>query len=147
MDKKVCFIGHRNIGKIIYYKLKAEIEKLIKNGCKYFMMGTHGEFDQIALSCCKELKETYNDITIEIVLTNLNILKNELFCPNYEDIKTVYYDIEEVYYKRRILTSNYKMVQNCDILICYVDNRINWSGAKKIYNYAVKNKKKIINLF
>ena len=54
MIEKVCFIGHRRIGfGDIKGKLKEAILQKIKDGCRFFTMGTHGEFDEMALSICR----------------------------------------------------------------------------------------------
>ena len=57
MNKKVCFIGHRNVFNYndIREKLYKIVEEEIKKGCKFFTMGTHGEFDEMGLSVCREL--------------------------------------------------------------------------------------------
>ena len=151
MDKKTAFIGHRNVyyeGKISK-RLKAAVEERIKNGCKSFIMGTHGDFDSLALSVCKEARKTYRDINIEVVLTSLNAVgkKDELHIDHYSDVATLMYDVEDAHFKRRITISNRKMIDECDTLICYVDERQYRSGAKKAMNYAKRNGVKIINIF
>ena len=78
MDKKVAFIGHRNIGfGPIRNKLKLAIENEIKDGCKNFIMGTHGSFDELALSVCRELRQSYSDIIIEVVITSLKQIEKK----------------------------------------------------------------------
>lgn len=157
MNKKVCFVGHRNI--YDYERIKASlcvlVEQKIKEGCKFFTMGTHGDFDKMALSVCRNLRKIYNDIKIEVVITSLTTLTPivvfdkklgcDIYSP-YEDIDTIMYEIEEVHYKRKIIVSNQKMIDNCDVLICYVNNVIKASGAKLALNYAKKNGLKIINI-
>ncbi|MBO5851749.1 MAG: hypothetical protein J6R29_05415 [Clostridia bacterium] len=39
------------------------------------------------------------------------------------------------------------MIQNCDLLICWVDKNKFKSGAKTAFNYALKQGKKVINIF
>ena len=39
------------------------------------------------------------------------------------------------------------MIENCDILVCYVDEKVKNSGSKRILSYAKKKGLKIINLF
>ena len=77
---KICFIGHRDIpSNLIRLKLKDVIENEIKKGCKFFTMGTHGKFDSLALCICKELREKYKDIEIEVVITSLNQIKKSFY--------------------------------------------------------------------
>lgn len=59
----------------------------------------------------------------------------------------MFYDVEDIYYKNRITYSNKKMVDNCDLVICYVDMKSYKSGAKTAVNYALKQNKKVINLY
>lgn len=156
MELKVCFIGHNEL---YYSKSREKLNQVIKEqldlGVRQFQIGTHGEFDKIALECCKQFRATYEDIIIEVVLTSLNQIKprqvNDLFekvtyIPYKEEV-TVFYDIECEHFKRKIIASNHKMVDNCDVLICYVDEARKHSGAKEVMNYAKRLGKKIINIF
>ncbi len=158
MDKKTCFIGHRLVInlKAVKEKLYNLVEQQIKNGCKIFTMGTHGEFDKLALNVCKELKRIYNDIVIEVVITSLNEIKPQIisnphlgyekYTP-YQTEKTVMYDIEEQHYKRKISYSNQQIIDNCDCLICYVDIKRIYGGAILAYKYARKKGLQIINIY
>ncbi|MBR1925757.1 MAG: hypothetical protein IJ837_02755 [Clostridia bacterium] len=156
-SKKICFIGHRNIyDNKIEEKLTEIIKKEIKNGYNYFSMGTHGEFDKIALSVCRNLRKEYKHIEIEVVITSLNQIKpiieyDKIFGTSkyvpYDDVKTIMYNIEEEYFKKRILISNKQMIENSDCLICYVNTNIQKSGAKTTYTYAKEKGLRIINIF
>lgn len=57
------------------------------------------------------------------------------------------YEIEEEHFKRQIIISNRKMINDCDVLICYVNKKRNPSGAKLAMNYAKRKGLKIINLY
>lgn len=156
MKKRICFIGHRNI----FYaptkeKLKETIRKEIENGYKFFTMGTHGDFDKLALEVCRELRHTYKDIEIEVVVTSLNKIKtivyndtfgHETYVP-YNDVKTIMYDIESEHYKRKITISNRQMIDSCDTLIAYVDDQRSYGGAISAYKYAKKKGLRIINIY
>ena len=155
--KKVCFIGHRHIYnyKEIREKLYNIVKEEINNGCKFFTMGTHGEFDEMALSVCRELRKIYTDIEIEVVITSFKTIEpiidhdpffgDEKYIP-YSDVKTTMYDIEEEHYKRKIVVSNQQMIDNCDTLICYVNSKRNYGGAIMAYNYAKKKGLQMVNL-
>lgn len=153
---RVCFIGHRNIYEKIREKLKELTEQEIKNGCKFFTMGIHGEFDKMALSVCRELRKTYKDIKIEVVITSFKAIEpiidhdeifgDEKYTP-YDDVETIMYNIEEEHYKRKIIASNKQIIDSCDTLICYVIKKQNPSGAKLAMNYAKRKGLKIINLY
>ena len=158
LKMKVCFIGHRNVFKYneIRESLYNIVEQEIKKGCKFFTMGTHGEFDKLALSVCRKLRNIYKDIEIEVVITSFKTIEpiidhdpifgDEKYIP-YADVKTTMYDIEEEHYKRRIIVSNQKMIDNCDTLICYVNKKHNPSGAKLAMDYAKRKGLEIINLY
>ena len=157
MIKKVCFIGHQRIGfGDIRSKLKEAVLQKIKDGCRFFTMGTHGAFDEMALGVCRELRKDYPDIEIVVVITSLQkikkvvehdeILGDEVYIP-YSDVKTVMYNIEETHYKRQIIESNHQMIDECDSVICYVNKKNSYSGAKYAWQYAKKNAKEIINLY
>lgn len=158
MNKKICFIGHRHIYnyKEIREKLYNIVEEEIKNGCKFFTMGTHGEFDEMALSVCRKLRKVYTDIEIEIVITSFKTIEpiidhdpifgNEKYIP-YSDVKTIMYDIEEEHYKRKIVKSNQQMIDNSDTLICYVNTTKTYGGAILAYKYAKKKGLQLVNLY
>ena len=147
---RTAFIGHRQVyGKGVADRIRNEIETQIKLGCKKFTMGTHGEFDRLALSACRSLRKEYPDIEIEVVITSLNAIKrdSEFAAALYDDVKTVMFDIEDVHFKQRIALSNRQMIDGCDTLICYVDERTYRSGAKTAMRYAKKKGLKIVNLY
>ena len=158
MDKKICFIGHRNVYKYgeIEKRLYNLIEEKIIDGYKCFTMGTHGEFDKLALSVCRQLRNFYKFIKIEVVITSFKTIESKIehdeifgdekFMP-YNDVQTVMYEIEEVHFKKQIIVSNQQMIDTCEILICYVDTNRYVSGAKIAMKYALKKGLNIINLF
>ncbi len=57
------------------------------------------------------------------------------------------FDIEDAHFKQRITLSNRQMIDSCDTLICYVDERVQQSGAKAAMRYAKKKGLTIINLY
>lgn len=158
MSKRVCFIGHRNLSPYqnVNEKLKTAIKREIDLGCRNFIMGTHGEFDRLALSLCREFRRLNKDIEIEVVITSLNMIKkkiikdeifgNEIITP-FSDVKTIMYEIEDEHFKRRITSSNLQMINDCDTLICYVNENSYRSGAKTAMKYAKKKGIKIVNLY
>ena len=138
-SRKTTFIGHRDfLPGDIEERLSAVVQKEIDSGCRYFIVGSHGEFDRVALGVCKLMRQIYPEIKIEVAITSFN--------QDYYDVETVMFEIEEVYYKRRIIESNKQMVDACDVLICYVRPNSWRSGAKQILNYAKSKNKKIINI-
>ena len=152
MRKTIAFFGHRHLwGRNIRERLKKEIES---NLCDELccLVGTHGEFDNLVLSVCREIRKSYPLLKITVVFTSLNVLKKkqgELYstADMYRDVKTIIYDIEEEHFKKQIEVSNRKMVDDSDIIICYVDKANKKSGAKKAINYAMRTGRQVINIF
>jgi hypothetical protein len=155
MSKKVAFIGHRQVFQVIKDRLSEAIQQEINSGCRCFTMGTHGEFDSMALGVCREFRKIYKDIEIEVVITSLNKIKKVVeedifgkveYTP-YDDVKTVMYEIEDEHYKNQIVSSNKQMIDTCDTLICYVNKKRSPSGARTAMNYAKRKGLKIVNLY
>ena len=150
-----CLIGHSLIKHLeVYDRLKNAIEQFIIGGCKHFIVGQHGEFDEYAKSCLLDLKIKYPDIRIEIVMRSPRYMgapKNsdpELFYPDMlkEPFDYLMYNIEDVYYKARIDFCNKRMIDDCDAVICYIDKTQIHSGAKRAYNYAKRQNKYVYNI-
>ena len=147
---RTAFIGHRKLfSKNIIERLLIAIQNEIENGCTAFTMGTHGDFDRLALTVCRNLRKIYKNLEIEVVITSLNSIKrdNNYDIFPYADVKTVMFDIENIHYKHRITWSNLRMIDGCSTLICYVNKAEYKSGAKTALRYAEKRGLKIINLF
>lgn len=147
---KTAFIGHRRIfAKTLPQRLIDTIKTEIENGCLSFTMGTHGEFDNLALYACRKLRNDNPEIKIEVVLTSLHTIQKNYewdYVP-YSDVTTVMYDIEDAHYKQQITLSNRQMLDACDTLICYVDEKAYKSGAKTAMRYAKRKGLRIINLY
>lgn len=152
------FAGHN-----FFYLADDKMEKLlidairqeINNGCLLFIVGTHGNFDKLVLKALRSLRKEYKNLEIEVALTSMRYVIKK--CPAddmskpyytpYDDVKTIVYDIEKVYFKNRITISNRQMVDDSDTLICYVDTGRLYSGAKQTYYYAKRKGLKIVNLY
>ena len=154
--KTIAFFGHRKIynDKEIRERLKEILSEKLSDGYSRVLVGRHGDFDSLALSTCLEFKLKEKDnLNIGIVLTSLSILKKDVFNSKNLDVyknrgcETIIYEIEKEHYKNRIIFSNKKMVDESDLIICYVDMKEMNSGARKSILYAIKKGKEIINLF
>jgi len=75
---------------------------------------------------------------------NFNKPKDEECCVAEYD--TIIYDIETVYFKRRIETSNRHVIDESDVVVCYIRDKEYCSGAVNAVKYADKSGKKIINI-
>ena len=154
--KTIAFFGHRQVfdEQTIKSKLKSTLKTLIKQGYKKMLLGYHGDFDALVLQVCLDIKNNEDcDIEICIVQKSFSCLsrrksdlsKADLF--NLIGCETIFYDIEKVHYKNLITYSNKKMVDQCDLVICYVDLDYYGSGAIIPIKYAIKQNKPIINFY
>lgn len=150
----ISFFGHRNLwGRDIKDRLYNEVAKFVQTNEEIsFLIGTHGEFDSLTLSVARELRKIYHNIKITVVFTTLTILRRDSeteysIADYYDDVETMIYDIEDEHFKNRIIASNRRMVDDSDIVICYVDMQEYQSGAKRAVKYAIKQNKQVINIF
>ena len=145
MDKVCALFGHRQIirNKDVCQKLEKILDKLIKKGISTFFVGTHGDFDKIALSVCQKKKMEF-DININLVFTSLSNLNNTNI-PT--EVNSVIFDVEEEYFKQRIILTNKKIIDISDIIIIYYNSNKSVSGVSYALNYALKKNKKIINIY
>ncbi len=156
MGKTIAFFGHRTIfyQKDVEEKLFNLLKDKINNGYTKVIMGARGDFDSISLQVCTKIKNTfYKDLEIIVVFTNLSCLTKKTFESNSiidlyhkDKLITMYYEIENYHYKRRITISNQKSIDNSDLVICYVEKNCYRSGAKTAMKYALKTNKEVINL-
>ncbi|MBQ7642862.1 MAG: hypothetical protein IJS67_03065 [Clostridia bacterium] len=119
MGKRVAFIGHSNCFRFSSEQLAQVVEKLISQGYDTFAVGTHGDFDRLALIACLDVKRSHPEITIEVVLYDYrqtHPLHGEDGLPRYQhkDIQTVLYPTEELHFKQRITASLHYMIDECD---------------------------------
>ena len=152
--KTICFLGHRQFHpRDLEKRLSSAIkENISSDEDVLFLMGRHGDYDKLALSVCRQIRKEYPRVKITVVFTSLAILRKpeeEMYsvADMYDDVDTMIYNIEEEHFKNQIVVSNRRMVDDCDIVICYVDMKEYRSGAKRAVNYAKRQGKQIINLF
>ena len=138
---RVTFCGH---GKLTYTEetrklLRDTIEKLISEGADEFLLGGYGAFDAMAARIVKELKEKYPHIRSVLVIPYIDreYDRNLYDCSEYPPI-------EQVPKRFAILKRNEWMVDQSEILVAYVI--YDWGGAVKTLEYAVRRKKRVLNI-
>ena len=141
--KTVCFVGHREEWRCanIEKQLEEVIEKLINQGCLHFFDGNKGAFDALCIKVLLKLKNKYPDIKIFRVLTNH--LRKDEYIPSFIKEVIIPEDIPYLHFKQRITKRNEWMIDNADVVVCYIINKIK-SGAYKTFLYAKKKNKDII---
>lgn len=152
----ISLFGHRLVFKkvLVEEMLYNNLKERLKDVSVRVLIGTHGDFDLIALRVCRRLKydEGY-DIDISLIYTSYARVKNDLSYDTggwyYKDIETMIYELEGVHYKRQIIASNQKMVDDSDEVIVYYTgvrqfNKNN--GTKRILEYAKAQNKPVLNI-
>lgn len=143
-DGVVVFVGHRNEWQCL--NLKDEIykifEQLIIEGYTTFYDGAHGAFDKLCMNVVCELKKKYPHIKLILISTHYKHNKLLPFCYSY----SIFPPLECVYPKAKITERNKWMVDNCDIIVCHIENTSATSGAYRTIKYARKKNKNIIEI-
>ena len=146
-----CF-GHRKIQytEKLYAATILALTHAIEQGCRIFLFGGLGEFDELCYQVITKLREE-----------NPNWQLQRVFC-----VKSEYYlrkkhryfsdgEYEDILYLTPSFTGWYKavyfrncaMIDNSDFVVFYAQNRQD-SGAYKAYKYAKDKKdKQIVNLW
>ena len=137
----VTFCGHSSIpySEEIRKKLRRVIEGLVSEGADEFLLGGYGAFDEMAAYAVKGLKTRFPNIRSVLVIPYIDRgYDTELYdC-------SVFPPLENVPKRFAILRRNIWMADQADILVSYV--KYDWGGAVKMLEYAMKRKKRIINL-
>ena len=101
---KVCaFFGHSILVKckVNIDRLKEYIKQFILEGFSTFLIGTHGEFDELCLNACLQLKNDFHYIKIFKVFSNVSKLLRE---KNYNiDVEHISYPVEHFISSNKLL--------------------------------------------
>ena len=129
-----CFFGHNDAPSTIMSKLEETIEKLIsEQGANNFLVGNQGQFDSMVLAALRRLKNKYPEISYNVVLAYMPTEKGE-WNP-YEYWETMLPEgLEAVHPRYAISKRNEWMVNESDVVICYVTH--SWGGAARYVEMA-----------
>ena len=134
------FFGHQDCPSSIKGKLHEEIDQLICNhGVDTFFVGTQGNFDRMAYTVLKGLRERNSHIKIYRVLA---------YMPKLGDTDT--YDtivpegIETAYPRYAIIKRNKWMIDHSDYVIAYVTHT--FGGAYQAVERAKRKGKETIQI-
>lgn len=163
---EVCFIGHKTIEKNeeLVSLIKETVITLIKKGATNFLFGSMSEFDNLCWETVTELKNEYSFIKRIYVRSAYQHIDK-----SYKNHLLKFY--EGTYFPPRIKNAgkysyverNREMIDKASCCVFYYNenyipalkqtlknkalpSRRN-SGTKIAYEYALKNKKEIINLY
>ena len=162
-----CFFGHRKVHNAaeVRSRVYKEVENLIANkGVDIFLLGSKSEFDDICHEVVTTLKEKHPHIKRIYVRAEFQHIddsyKNYLL-ESYED--TYYPEHIENSGRASYVERNQEMINQADYCVVYYDENyapprrrnskrdlLDYqpkSGTKIAFNYAMKMKKQIINLY
>ena len=146
----ITFLGHSKIyeKEKLYEYLENIIKENIVCGDKtVFYCGGYGDFDDLSLKACKAIESQGNNFEIVFVtpyITESYQKKMDFLLKAGLYNSTVYPPLENVPYRFSISKRNEWMVCEADLIIAYINH--SYGGAYKTFEYALKKKKKIINL-
>ena len=159
---QVCFIGHRTIEKNeeLIGLLKETIITLIHKGVSSFLFGGRGEFDNVSWEVVTQLKQNYpfvKRIYVRSAYPNIDKSYEEYLLKSYED--TYFPPKLRKAGKYSYVERNYEMIDNSTYCVFYYNENYvlkskqtsqqsnGKSGTKIAYQYAIRKKKEIINLY
>ena len=156
---QACFIGHRKIQKKeeLASSIKQTVLTLIQKGITTFLFGSKSEFDDLAWQVVSDLKITYpfiKRIYVRSAYPYLNKAYEQYLLKNYEE--TYFPHTLNNAGKFSYVKRNYEMIDNSTYCLVYYDENYipsfsqgakHNSGTKIAYDYAVKRKKNVINLY
>ncbi len=142
----IAFCGHRNVNVRFDYCI-LKIESILWDLCEYekdleFLCGGYGEFDAYCEEVLISLRRNpdFPPFRLCRVLPYPHIKHLNKLGKFYDEL--IYPELDDVFFKQKIVERNYWMVKNCDVLIAYVTDKR--GGAAQMLKQAVKLKKRII---
>ncbi len=139
-EQTVTFFGHRDTPKETEPALRLTLIDLIENkNATVFYVGNHGNFDAMVRRQLEDLSKTY-PIKYYVVLA---YMPNKNDTPDEHSILPE--GIETVPRRFAIKYRNKWMLGKSDIVVTYVTRP--FGGAWEFKHMAVKNKKKVFELF
>lgn len=133
------FFGHRECYGLDAAALENAILKLIHQGIDTFYVGNQGSFDRLCYHCLKQLRKSYPNIRISVVLAYLPTKSAD-----DADLKDAIYPEIEGYPKFAIERRNRWMIDQSDYCICYINHT--WGGAYKFVRIAKNKGLQLLNL-
>ena len=138
--RKTCFLfGHADAPQSLLPLLVETIENELSKGVTEFYVGYHGNFDRLASSALRQVKQR-NNITATLVLA---------YHPAEQPVElswgfdgTFYPPLEKTPRRYAIVKSNQYMVKSSDSIICYVKH---CGNARQLLNCALQQNNVAIN--
>ncbi len=144
----ITFCGHSDFKTTEEYtqKLLTLLEQRIGDTPAELFLGGYGNFDSFAFECAKKYKEAHPSVSLIFVTPymTLDYQRTRLVHEKKRYDSIIYPHIEDKPLKYAISYRNRYMVEQADLLICYLTHT--WGGAYRTYRYARAKGKCILNL-
>lgn len=143
------FTGHRALVDLDVALLDRVVKNLIKNGCKRFLCGMAQGFDLAAAESVIALKREFLDVELvacvpcegqSCYFSAADKLRYDRVLKNCSEIIV----LSENYYQGCMHLRDRFMVDNCDLVVCYLRKRS--GGTYYTVKYARSQDKKVIEL-
>ena len=150
MDNDIycCVFGHRKIeieNQFVKNLKETFKDFIINKKVNCFLFGGFGEFDDLCYRIITELKQNYPHIKRIYVCEDYKYIDRPQKRPKWltqEDYEEfTYYETRYTGFYQRIYFRNIEIINNSNFCVFYVDVNKNYSGAKKVLEYAIKKKK------
>lgn len=141
--QRSCFLfGHADAPQSILPMLIEAIESEVSKNVADFYVGYHGNFDRLAATALKQVKQRHRNITATLVLA-YHPAEQPIEPPTGFD-GTFYPPLENTPRRYAIVKANQYMIKFSDSIICYVKH---CGNTKQLLNCAIQqNDLSIINL-
>ena len=138
---KSCFLfGHRDTPQEILPALEnAVLRHYLCCGVRNFYVGNRGDFDRLATTALRRIKQEYADIRLFLLLA-YHPAERSVVLPDGFD-STYYPPLENTPRQYAIIKSNRYMVKHADTIICYVKNIGN---GRNLLEYAKSLKDPVV---
>lgn len=145
----VSILGHGDLGEKGCNKqlLSKALEDSITKGADAFYCGGCGDFDGACVMCIDELKATYPEVKIYMIIpfTNPFIKLKLQYIKKFGKFDGfIYPEISFGSYKDAVEKRNEWMVNNSDAIIAFVNR--GYGSAHTALKYSIKKDKPIVNL-
>ncbi len=164
---KACFIGHRTVEnqEELLGLLKETVISLLAAGVTVFLFGSMSDFDRLSRQVVSELKKEYPAIRRVYVRAAFQHIGEDYERHLLESCEETYFPAKlERAGRSSYVERNYEMIDHADYCVFYYNKEYlppekrarktellppkkRNSGTKIAYDYAVKKKKEIINLY
>lgn len=151
IEKTCSCFGHSDadITDDLIARTRIEIDKAVADGVRIFLFGGLSDFDDLCYDIVTEKRNANPQLGIKRVFCFA--LDDQLRKPpkwfsrkEYEALECPPKQFD--YWYKAIYYRNLAMIDRSDLILFWVEQREN-SGAYKTYRYAVKKRKRIVNLF